>query len=242
MTRARVEVHEDSTALAEAVAGALVARLVEAQADGDEPQIALTGGSIADAVHRRLAEIGPGSDVDWSRLVVWWGDERFVPRDSSERNAGQARAAFLDHVPVEESKIHEVGTPREVDSVEAAASAYSSELREHGAGEFDVVMLGVGADGHIASLFPGYPQLDVDDQVAVAVTDSPKPPSERVSLTFGALNRSRAVWFLVSGADKAAAVARALSATADPHEIPAVGVTGRVETVWFLDGDAASHL
>ena len=87
-------------------------------------------------------------------------------------------------------------------------------------------MLGVGPDGHVASLFPGSPQLDVDDAVAVGVTDSPKPPPERVSLTFGALNRSRSVWFLVSGEEKAGAVARALAAGTDVHDIPAAGVNG----------------
>ena len=92
-----------------------------------------------------------------------------------------------------------------------AAAAYAVEVRTHGAGEFDVVMLGVGPDGHVASLFPGFPQLDVDDDIAVAVTGSPKPPPVRISLTFPALNRTRQVWFLVSGDGKADAVARALA-------------------------------
>ena len=103
-------------------------------------------------------------------------------------------------------------------------------------------MLGVGPDGHVASLFPGSPQLDVDDRVAVGVTDSPKPPPERVSLTFGALNRSRCVWFLVNGEDKAGAVAHALAAGTDVHDIPAAGVSGEAETIWFLDRGAASQL
>jgi 6-phosphogluconolactonase len=103
------------------------------------------------------------------------------------------------------------------------------------------MMLGIGPDGHIASLFPGFSQLDVDDALAVGVTGSPKPPPERISLTLSALNRSRSVWFLVSGSGKAAAVAAALGG-ADVHEIPAAGVTGREETIWFLDREAASQL
>ena len=103
-------------------------------------------------------------------------------------------------------------------------------------------MLGVGPDGHVASLFPGFPQLDVTDQIAVGVTDSPKPPPERISLTFSALNRARSVWFLVSGDEKADAVARALAEGTDLHDIPAAGVTGTEETIWFLDRDSASHL
>ena len=102
-------------------------------------------------------------------------------------------------------------------------------------------MLGVGPDGHVASLFPGFPQLDVDDRIAVAVTGSPKPPPERISLTFAALNRAKSVWFLVSGDEKAAAVARALAEGTDLHDIPAAGVTGSEETIWFLDRPAASQ-
>ena len=100
----------------------------------------------------------------------------------------------------------------------------------------------VGPDGHVASLFPGYPQLDVDDQIAVPVTDSPKPPPERISLTLPALNRSKSVWFLVSGTEKAAAVARALADGTDLHDCPAAGVSGADETIWFLDRSAASVL
>ena len=98
-------------------------------------------------------------------------------------------------------------------------------MREHGAGSFDVLMLGMGPDGHIASLFPGLPQLDVDDDIAVAVNGSPKPPPERITLTFAALNRSRSVWFLVSGEGKAEAVAAAM-ADGPFHQIPARGVRG----------------
>ena len=238
----RIEVHEDAHALASAVAGALVARLMEAQADGHVPQVGLTGGTIADTVYRRLAEIGAASEVDWSRIAFWWGDERFVAADSPDRNAGQARAALLDHLPVDPGNVHEVPSTDDAADVGAAAAAYSSAVGEHGTGEFDVLLLGVGPDGHVASLFPGSAQLDVDDAIAVAVTDSPKPPPERVTLTYAALNRSRSVWLLVSGSEKAEAVARALDPATDRHDIPAAGVGGSVETVWFLDRAAASRL
>jgi len=238
----RVEVHESADALATAVAGELLARLVDAQSAGHDPQIALTGGTIADAVHRELARLSGSSEVDWSRVVVWWGDERFVASDSPERNAGQARAAFLSTVGVDPAKIHEMPSTADAPDVDAAAVAYSDAVRMHGSGEFDVTMLGVGPDGHIASLFPGAAQLDVDDQIAVGVTDSPKPPPERISLTFAALNRSKSVWFLVSGDQKADAVARALAEGTDVHDCPASGVTGSEETIWFLDRAAASRL
>jgi 6-phosphogluconolactonase len=238
----RIEVHVDAADLATAVAGELISRLEDAQARGEEPQIGLTGGSIAEHVHRELAQRGADSEVDWTRVVVWWGDERFVPADSEDRNAVQARAAFGDRLAFDPAKVHEVPSSSEASSVDEAAAAYSRDLREHGSGSFEVLMLGVGPDGHIASLFPGSAQLDVDDEVAVGVTDSPKPPSERVSLTFGALNRSRAVWFLVSGEEKAGAVARALDPATDVHDVPAAGVTGEQETIWFLDRGSASRL
>ncbi|GAA2151277.1 6-phosphogluconolactonase [Nocardioides koreensis] len=241
MTSPRIEVHDDAATLATSVAGELLSRLADAQAAGHVPQIALTGGTIADAVHREVARRTADAEVDWSRVVVWWGDERFVAPDDPERNAGQARAAFLDTVGVDPANVHEMPSTADAGTVEDAAAAYSATMREHGSGEFEVVMLGVGPDGHVASLFPGSPALDVDDRIAVGVTDSPKPPPQRVSLTFAALNRSRSVWFLVSGDAKAQAVARAVGG-ADRHDIPAAGVSGQEETLWFLDRASASAL
>ncbi|WP_395691828.1 6-phosphogluconolactonase [Nocardioides sp.] len=236
----RVEVHPDAAALATAVAGELLSRLADAQAAGGVPQVVLTGGTIADDIHREIARLSPGSEVDWSQVVLWWGDERFVAPDSPDRNAGQAQAAFLDAVGADPAKVHPMPSTADAADVDAGAAAYAETVRDHGAGEFDVVMLGIGPDGHVASLFPGFPQLDADG-VAVGVTGSPKPPPERISLTNASLNRARSVWFLVSGDGKAGAVARALGG-ADRHDIPAAGVTGHDETIWFLDRPAASQL
>ena len=246
MSSPRIEVHDDKDALATAVAGELITRLADAQEAGAVPQIGLTGGGIAEAVHREIARLSTASDlertVDWSRVVVWWGDERFVAADSSDRNALPARQEFLDLVGADPANVHEMPSTATAPDVDAGAAAYSEEVREHGSGDFEIVMLGVGPDGHIASLFPGYPQLDVTDRIAVAVTDSPKPPPERISLTFPALNRTRSVWFLVSGEEKSEAVGRALAEGADLHDVPAAGVNGQEETIWFLDRAAASHL
>ena len=243
----RVEVHDDAPSLATAVAGELLSRLADAQDAGRDPHIALTGGTIAVEVHREIARLSPDSGVDWGRVVVWWGDERFVPGDSEDRNARGARADLLDAVGA--TQVHEVPSVGEAADVDAAAEAYAATLREQGAEQFEVVMLGVGPDGHVASLFPGFPQLDAEG-AAVAVTDSPKPPPERVSLTFASLNRTRATWLLVSGEGKAEAVAAALAPQPDDaeardalrRETPARGVTGREETVWFLDRASASRL
>ena len=236
-----IEVHDSAEALATAVAGELLTRLSDTQAGGGEPQIALTGGSIAEAVHQELGRLSAASEVDWSRVVVWWGDERFVAPDSPDRNAAAARAAFLDTVGADPEKVHEMPSTSQAADVEAGAAAYAETLERHGA-ELEVVMLGIGPDGHIASLFPGFPQLDVEDRSVVPVTGSPKPPPERISLTRPVLNRARSVWFLVSGSEKAEAVARALAEGTDLHDCPAAGVVGLEETIWFLDREAAARL
>ena len=241
-----IEVHDDAARIATAVAGELLRRLEAAQARGEVPQVVLTGGSIAARIHEELGRRGEGSDVDWSRVVFWWGDERYVAADSDDRNARSARTAFLDRVGVDPAHVHEAPATDSGLSLEEAAATYGRELREHGAGAFEVLMLGIGPDGHVASLFPGHPALAVDDQVVVAVPDSPKPPPERVSLTFGALNRSRALWFVANGDEKADAVARALAADGSVDATPARGVVGLPDggtaVTWFLDHAAASRL
>lgn len=251
MSAPEVVVHEDASTLAGDVASRLLERIEEAQARGEVPHIGLTGGTIADAIHREVARRADDSSVDWSRVVIWWGDERFVPSASDDRNARQASTALLDQLlqadpPLDPANVHEVPASDEVASVEESAAAYSATMRSEGAGYFEILMLGVGPDGHIASLFPGHPDADITDQIAIAVHDSPKPPPLRVSLTFEAMDRARAVWFLVSGAEKAAAVAAALtlpaSAGGDRREIPARGVVGTEETVWLIDAAAASEL
>lgn len=239
---ARIEVHDDADGLATAVAGELLNRIADTQAAGRIPHVSLTGGTIAETIHREVARLSPESGVDWGAVEIWFGDERFVAPDSPDRNAGQAKAAFLDEVGVPDSRIHQMASTADAADVDEGARQYEAAIKQSGASQFDVMMLGIGPDGHIASLFPGFPQLDVvEEAIAVGVTGSPKPPPERISLTFGALRHSAAVWFVVSGEGKAQAVAQAL-AGADRHEIPAAGVTGQEETIWFLDRGSASEL
>ncbi|WP_435768632.1 6-phosphogluconolactonase [Nocardioides sp. SYSU DS0651] len=239
-----VEVHDDPDALATAVAGELLNRIADAQAAGTVPHVCLTGGSIAEAIHRAVTHHAPGAGVDWGAVEFWFGDERFVPADSPDRNVAQARAAFLDELGVPDHRVHTAPPADEVGSVADSARAYAAEvdrlLLSRGE-DFLVMMLGVGPDGHVASLFPGLPHLSMTDDAAVGVTDSPKPPPERVSLTFPVLNRAGAVWFVVSGEGKAEAVARALADEGSIEETPARGVRGAHETTWFLDSAAASR-
>ena len=220
--------------------------LREVQSRGEVPAVALTGGTIAATIHAAVVAAPDASAVDWSRVDVWFGDERFVPAADPDRNVVQAADAMLDHLPFDPARVHAMpASDGPHPDLATAATAYGEELRSQGGGTFDVVMLGLGPDGHVASLFPGFPQLDVLDEVAVGVTGSPKPPPERISLTFPALNRTRELWFVVSGEGKAEAAARALATgddAADLHDIPAVGVHGLERTLWYLDDDAASRL
>jgi 6-phosphogluconolactonase len=235
----------DDAAVAAAVAERFLQRVVAAQGRGEEPHVALTGGTIAHAIHQQIGARAAAYAVDWDRVVFWWGDERFVAPDSPDRNALDARSVFLDVVGA--TRVHEMPSTADAADAQSGAAAYADLMRAEGAAEFDLVMLGLGPDGHVASLFPGFSQLDVDDRIAVVVADSPKPPPERISLTFAALNRTRAAWLLVSGAGKADAVARALAESGDLHETPARGIAPAPvatvpETVWFLDLAAASKL
>ncbi|WP_310963591.1 6-phosphogluconolactonase [Nocardioides terrisoli] len=229
---AQVVRHEDRAALATDVAHRFVDLLADAQASGRIPHVALTGGGIADEIHAEITLIADASGVDWSAVEFWWGDERFVPADSEDRNALQARRVFLDRVHA--TRVHEMPASDSGAGLDEAARSYGAEIRASGAGVFDVVMLGVGPDGHIASLFPGFPQLEVDD-IAVPVTGSPKPPPERISLTLPALNHATEVWFVAAdttpGGSKHDAVEKALAG--DPS-VPASHVHGRGSTTWFL--------
>lgn len=230
--------HPDGEALVAAVADALVDRLRVLQASGRVPRLVLTGGGVADRLHRRLAETA-ATALDWSRVEIWWGDERYVDSFSDERNTRQARQALLDHVPVDETLVHEPPAADSGRPVDQAAAAWASEFP---AGDFDVMVLGVGPDGHTASLFPGRPEVHEVATDAVAVTDSPKPPPLRLSMTLPRLSRATVVWFVVSGADKAGAVARAVAPDAPVDAVPAAGPRGREATVWWLDEPAAGRL
>lgn len=247
MTSATVVVHRSADLLAESVCARLVTALVDVQASGRVPAWVLTGGTIADRVHRAVAASPARDAVDWSRVDLWWGDERFVPAGDEERNETQARAALLDRVPVDPARVHAMPAADHGVDPELAAASYADELATaagaeggNGAPTFDVLMLGVGPDGHVASLFPGMPAL-YDDRPVVAVRDAPKPPPTRLTLTLSTLGRAREVWFIASGEEKAAAVRRALSGS-DVATTPAAGPRGLQRTVWLLDEAAASHL
>ncbi len=247
---ARPEVvrHRTRDLLSAAAAARLLTALIDAQAARGEAHVVLTGGSMGSAI---LASLGDSAGLDavaWDRVSLWWGDERFLPDGHPDRNETQNRLALLERLPLDPTRVHAVA-PQGSDAgrtAEDAAADYTRQLASAAApGEpsplFDVVLLGVGPDGHIASLFPGRPELDATRHSAVAVHDAPKPPPTRVSLTFRALQHAREVWFIVSGSDKADAVARGVRGD-DVHRTPAAHVRGEMRTLWLVDEGAAARL
>ncbi len=149
-------------------------------------QVALTGGSMGSAIFASLLQTPGHGEVDWSQVYVWWGDERYLPAGDPDRNDTQNDEAGMSQLGLDGGTVFRVEGPDASASAEASASSYANTVRAFGQGEFDVVLLGVGPDGHVASLFPHHPAQRISDAVAVAVHDSPKPPPDRVSLTFDA--------------------------------------------------------
>ncbi|WP_280365647.1 6-phosphogluconolactonase [Nocardia wallacei] len=242
MSETHVDIFPGTTELVAAAAAKFVAVVTAAQAARGSAAVVLTGGGTGIGL-LELVRKEPG-DIDWSRLDVFWGDERFVPAGDSERNDLQARQALLDHVPVDPARVHPVAASdgEYPDPVEAAAeysAAVHAHLSEHGA--FDLHLLGMGGEGHVNSLFPHTDAVREDHELVVAVTNSPKPPPVRVTLTLPAVRRTRHVVLVVGGAAKADAVAAAL-ARADPADLPAAGAQGSESTTWLLDTPAAAQL
>jgi len=242
-----VVVEPDAEHLARAAAEALVARLAAAQAVHGSAAVVLTGGGMGIAVLEQVAALAAEpvrETVDWTAVDVWWGDERFVPAADDDRNEKAARAALLDVVGVPAERVHAM-PPSGGDFAEPedAAAWYADQLAAAAPGgaavpRLDLLLLGMGPEGHVASIFPDSPAVE-DARTVVAVRDCPKPPPTRISLGFAAINAAEEVWLLVSGEAKAPAVAQAL-AGADPADLPAAGVHGTRATRWFLDRAAAA--
>ena len=250
MSPVTVVVHRDATLLAQAAAARLVTRLVDVQASRGSASVVLTGGGIGTETLRALADNPARDAIDWPHLDIWWGDERFLPTGDPERNETGAREALLDHVDVDPKRVHPMFGPDGPDGAdpEASAARYAAELaaaarpEDHGpVPSFDVLMLGLGPDGHVASLFPEQPAVYEIERSVVAVRGSPKPPPVRITLTLPAIKAAQEAWFLVTGEEKAGAVKLALSG-AGQIQIPAAGVTARKRTLWLLDRAAASQL
>lgn len=236
MSKARILRYRDADELAIAASDRLISTLVALQSSKGMAELCLTGGRIANAVYERLATIVGQPGFDPGLLELWWGDERFVPTTDPDRNSLQALSRLAGAFPLDPARTHVMPANEGAADAQQAAQAYAAEL---GDTVFDVCLLGIGPDGHTASLFPHHPSSEPTDALVIGVNDSPKPPSERISLTVAAINRSREVWMFVSGEEKAQAVAQALAG--DP-DLPASHVEGRERTLWFVDEAAAARL
>ena len=201
----RVLVLPDAEAVAGHAADAVAERIDDARRDGRELHIALAGGGTPRRAYELLAAVA-GS---WRHVHLWLGDERCVPSDDPESNARMVRESLLAGGRAEPPHLHEVPSP---EIPEDAAWLYGLEVRERiPDAVFDIVLLGMGPDGHTCSLFPGHPVLDVVQAPVAPVRESPKPPPERVTLTLPVVRRARFTLLLATGAQKRDALARALA-------------------------------
>ncbi|MEW2496320.1 6-phosphogluconolactonase [Streptomyces nodosus] len=250
MSTPQLVVHRDKELMAQAAAARLITKVVDAQASRGSASVVLTGGRNGNGLLSALAEAPARDAVDWSRIDLWWGDERYLPEGDPERNHTQAREALLNAVPLDPERVHPMPASDGAygADVDAAAEAYAAELaraagpENHGAvPAFDVLLLGVGPDTHVASLFPELPAVRETESPVVGVHGAPKPPPTRVTLTLPAIRSAREVWLLAAGEDKAQAVAMALSGAGE-IQAPAAGAYGRSRTLWLLDAAAASQL
>jgi 6-phosphogluconolactonase len=241
-----IEKYTDADALVSAAGERLVGAITTAIADRGVAHIVLTGGGTGVKLLEHLGDHGEA--IDWSAVHLYWGDDRYVPADDDDRNDKQAREALLDDIDIPSANVHAMpASDGEFgEDIDAAALAYEQVLAANAQSgsstpDFDVHLLGMGGEGHVNSLFPHTPAVRETVRLVVGVTDSPKPPPRRITLTLPAVQRSREVWLVVAGTEKADAVAAAVGGAA-PVDVPAAGGIGREATVWLLDEAAASEL
>ncbi len=228
----------DGASVAKNAAEKLIKDLKALLAAKPEVHLMLTGGTVGIATLAELGDHPSKTTVDFERVHFWWGDERYVASDHADRNALQARNALLRKIKLDESKVHEFPAADSGLSLNEAAKQFADHValvQPH----FDIVLLGMGPDGHIGSLFPGKAAPAPGVQI-IAEHDSPKPPPQRLSFTYEALNAADEIWFVVAGADKQDAVSVAMGET--PEDLPVGRVHGTVETHWFIDSTAGTKV
>lgn len=242
MTR-EVHIFENGEQIATFAARSLVESLLKRLAEKQFVNISITGGTLGILTLEKLSSAARFGDIEWNRIHIWWGDERFVEKTSSDRNANQARIAFLNGIQIPDANVHEFPASDEVSDLDEAAVAFNQEVKKFASADgfihFDITLLGMGPDGHIGSLFPDRP-FDFEGVSIVAEHNSPKPPPKRLSFTYQAFNASDEVWFVAGGSDKADPVSVAFST--EPQRLPVGRVAGRSKTVWLLDRLSSSRL
>jgi 6-phosphogluconolactonase len=256
---AEIAVLPDADAVAREAANRVVAALAAAVKERHVAHIALTGGSTAAPLYRLLARPENHAAVDWSRVHLWWGDERFVPSDHPDSNAGLAYAQLLGGgedgapaLPINPENVHPVPVEEALsddDPVALAAQRYAEVMTRHillargGVPRFDVLLAGVGPDGHVLSIFPGSPALNDDAPIAMAVAapEHVEPHIARITLSAKAIAEAGTVIVMVTGAAKADIVAGVLEGDRDVSKWPAQSAVSP-NAAWLLDEAAAAQL
>lgn len=244
MSEPEVTILATASAVADAAAADVIEFLRTTQESRDpaspEPTASLiiTGGRIGIEVLKSMRLHPALITVDWSKVEIWWSDERHVPTDDRERNEKQARDALLDYLDLDPELVHPAPWAPGM-SVEVAAEALAQQLMARP--DPDLVLVGLGEDIHVCSLFPGRDVQIDDHRRAIPVHDAPKPPPQRVSLTLPSIRAGREVWLIATGESKAGPVRAALTGN-DVVVAPACGARGRERTRFVLDKAAAAEL
>lgn len=238
--RGEVRVYPDASGLTHAVARGLVDTLRVAAADAGGCSVALPGGNTPRALYRLLGSAYRAA-LPWEKVHIFWGDERYVPADNPRSNYRTVKEEWLDQIAIVPENVHPM--PTDLADIDEAARRYEGTLRAYFPGpwpRFDLILLGLGPDGHTASLFPGSPALEERSRWVVPVRAPIEPPA-RLTLTLPVINHAAAVWFLVSGADKAEVLSKTLEGRVG-KDLPAARV--RPENgalIWWVDAPAAAQ-
>ena len=235
MVRPIVKRFKNSNDVATAAALDLFGFVQDKLASQARVDVAVTGGTVGIATLAAAAEL-EFNRLDLSRLHIWWGDERYVAADHSDRNALQAHNAWLRKLNIPSENVHQFPSSDTGLSLMQAAAQFDLHFNDQ-AVNFDLMLMGMGPDGHVASLFPGKVAGD-DEAAVVAEADSPKPPPARLSFSYRAINNSAEIWFTVAGSDKANAVAVAFGD--NPTALPVGRIQGKEKTVWYVDQTAGN--
>ncbi len=236
MATVQIEIHPDRSALVARAYALVKQRIVAAIADRGKCAIALAGGSTPKPLYESLAQ----ASLPWDKLHIFWGDERYVSADHADSNAGMAAAAWLNYVDIPANQIHPI--PTHCDQPADAALAYEHTLKQaFGCDQpvFDIVLLGMGDDGHTLSLFPHTDAVNVSDRL---VTVGTKDGAPRITLTASLVNQSRCVIFLVSGSNKQTALTQVFAAEADDNTFPSRKIQPQGELWWLLDAAAGEPI
>lgn len=254
MTGVEIIVHPDAESLAASVAARLITAIIDAQVAHGDAGVVLTGGGMGGRSQQAVVANPASRAVDWGTVDFYWGDERFVAADDPDRNEQQAYDAMLSALPIDRSRVHAMPATGGAwgDDASAAAAAHAAQLASVASTQgvagsvavprFDVLMLGVGPDAHIASLFPEHGETTIEDRTVVPVTNSPKPPPTRLSFTFPVICSATEVWLVAAGQEKAVALAEALAPNANRNRYPAAGAVGQRRTLALIDESAAARL